>query len=307
METPVGVSDVGSRAGNRAGRWVVDAARLCERLGFSSFWAPQRVLLAEGSDEAHPYGLDREHRAMHQHGFFETFTSLAAMAAATSTLKLGSYVDLTGLRNPLVTAHLAATVDQISEGRLLYGCGVGWTPDEWAGLGVPWERRGARTTDYLRTIKAAWSGELFDHHGDFVDVAKVRVGPRPHQDPHPPILIGGNSQATIDRIVAVGDGWLGYGLAPADVQAFIDRLRAALAAAGRDPAGVSLRVGYRPRGALIDATPDELDRSSWVEMRDYIEACGAVGVDEVVISPRVPADGFDDLMAEMAGILGIEP
>jgi probable F420-dependent oxidoreductase len=303
----LGISEAATRTGHRDGTWIIQAGAVIEALGFDSFWMPERVMSIAMGDDPHPYGADREVNALRRDGFFDPIASLGAVAAVTSRVRIGTYVDLGALRHPLVTAQQIATLDQLSGGRMQYGVGAGWYEDEYLALGVGFRDRGARLTEYLKAIKAVWTSAAADFHGEYLDFSAVVAGPKPVQRPHPPILVGGNSVATIKRIVAVGDGWLGHGMKPPAVQEFSRRLADALAAAGRSPAEVSLTVGYRLPGVGVDMTHDEIDRDAWYGARDFIEACRLQDIDEVVLTTRLPPDGYSDNMHELAGVIGVTP
>src|SRR5256714_8366081 len=124
--------------------------------------------------------------------FYDPFVTLAWLARLTRRVELGTTVVILPYRHPLLTARLAANVDQLSGGRFILGVGVGWARQEFEALGLPFEQRGAMTDDYLAAIQATWAGEVASYHGPFVSFERVATGPAPVQAPHPPIWIGGN-------------------------------------------------------------------------------------------------------------------
>jgi len=139
--------------------------------------------------------------------FYDPFVTLAWLAQATKRVELGTTVVILPYRHPLQTARLGANVDRLSGGRFIFGVGVGWAKQEFAALGVPFERRGAMSNDYLAAIKAAWTSDPASHSGPFVSFRDVRTGPRPVRAPHPPIWVGGASEAAMRRAVRLGDAW----------------------------------------------------------------------------------------------------
>ena len=139
--------------------------------------------------------------------FYDPFVTLAWLARLTRRVELGTTVVILPYRHPLHTARLAANVDRLSGGRFIFGVGVGWARQEFEALGVPFERRGAMSNDYLAAIKAAWTSDLASHAGPFVAFRDVRTGPRPVRTPHPPIWVGGASDAAMRRAVRLGDAW----------------------------------------------------------------------------------------------------
>jgi probable F420-dependent oxidoreductase len=139
--------------------------------------------------------------------FYDPFVTLAWLARATTRVELGTTVVILPYRHPLQTARLAANIDRLSGGRFIFGVGVGWARQEFEALGVPFERRGAMSNDYLAAIKAAWTSDPASHSGPFVSFRDVHTGPRPVRAPHPPIWVGGASEAALRRAVLLGDAW----------------------------------------------------------------------------------------------------
>ena len=139
--------------------------------------------------------------------FYDPFVTLAWLARATTRVELGTTVVILPYRHPLHTARLAANVDRLSGGRFILGVGVGWATQEFQALGVPFERRGARSNDYLGAIKTAWTSDPASYAGPFVSFRDVHTGPRPVRSPHPPIWVGGASDAALRRAVCLGDAW----------------------------------------------------------------------------------------------------
>src|SRR5262245_51448420 len=138
---------------------------------------------------------------------YDPFTTLGWLAAATRTIELATPVIVLPCRNPVLTARMAATVDRLSGGRFILGVGVGWAKQEFEALGVPFARRGAMSNDYLEAIKTLWTRDVASHTGPFVSFKDVHTAPRPLRAPHPPIWIGGSTDAALHRAVRYGDGW----------------------------------------------------------------------------------------------------
>ena len=139
--------------------------------------------------------------------YYEPFTNLAWLAAQTERIALGTTVIVVPYRSPLHLAHLTANVDQLSGGRLIFGVGVGHARTEFEALGVPFNRRGAITDDYLAAIKVLWAEEVASYDGPYVSFRDVTISPKPMQSPHPPIWVGGSSEAAMRRAVRFGDAW----------------------------------------------------------------------------------------------------
>src|SRR5499426_592280 len=138
---------------------------------------------------------------------YDPFVTLAWLARATRRLELGTTVVILPYRHPLHTARLAANIDRLSGGRFIFGVGVGWAKQEFEALGLPFERRGAMSSDYLAAIKTAWTSDPASYSGPFVSFRDVQTGPSPVRTPHPPVWVGGGSEAAMRRAVRLGDAW----------------------------------------------------------------------------------------------------
>jgi probable F420-dependent oxidoreductase len=139
--------------------------------------------------------------------FYEPFTTLGWLAGVTRRIEIGSTVIILPYRHLLAVARMAANVDQLSGGRLLFGVGVGWSQQEFAALGVPFHRRGALTNEYLAALKTLWTNDVASFEGRYLTFAEVHTAPRPVRTPHPPIWVGGASDAAMRRAVRYGDAW----------------------------------------------------------------------------------------------------
>lgn len=139
--------------------------------------------------------------------FYEPLSTLGWLAAVTTDMMIGTTVSVLPYRSPLETARAFANVDQLSGGRCILGVGAGWAAEEFKILNVPFESRGPMTTDYLKAIKALWTADVASYDGEFVQFDNVHTTPRPHQDPHPPIWVGGNSAPSMRRAIQHGTAW----------------------------------------------------------------------------------------------------
>lgn len=229
-------------------------------------------------------------------GVHDPLVLASAIAATTTTLRIGTYVFVVPQRNPIVTARQVASVDQLSGGRFEFGVGVGWSEEEYTALDVPFERRGERMNEYLAAIRELWAEEeLTSFSGEFVEFEPLYCFPKPAQ-PRLPIIVGGNSRATLERIVKYGDGWAGYSRTHEDIEVFTEKLSVAMEAAGRDMSELSLKVGRRSKGTT---------EKDWEDDRAYIEEAFRLGIDEVVVSPRIGDDDYEKKMRRYAEIVGL--
>jgi probable F420-dependent oxidoreductase len=139
--------------------------------------------------------------------FYEPLTTLGWLAGITKNISIGASVIILPYRSPLEVARAFANIDQLSGGRCILGVGVGWAREEYAALNVPFEKRGAIANEYLAAIRQMWTEEISSFDGEFIQFTDVHSAPMPVQSPHPPIWVGGGSDAAIRRAVRYGDAW----------------------------------------------------------------------------------------------------
>ncbi len=215
--------------------------------------------------------------------FFDPFTTVAWLAAMTERIDLGTSVTILPYRHPLLTARIAANVDDLSGGRFVLGVGVGWSPQEYAALGVPFERRGAITDDHLAAVTALWSADITSYEGELVSFPDVHA-PRSARRPHPPIWVGGTSRAALRRTVAFGDAWhpnnaeLGW-LASTGVPA----LRSLSAAAGRPVPAFCPRMRLRLTDVALDEARRRAGEGSLDQVLHDLDRLAALGAEVVVL------------------------
>ncbi len=170
-------------------------ATFTEAMGYHFLMAADHVAITEDVQGRYPAP------------FYEPFTTLAWLAGVTRRIEIGTTVIVLPYRNPLEMARMAANIDQLSGGRLLFGVGVGWAEQEFAALGVPFHQRGALTNEYLAVLKTFWTTDLASFAGKYVTFENVHTAPRPVRVPHPPIWVGGASDAALRRAIRYGDAW----------------------------------------------------------------------------------------------------
>src|ERR1700682_298304 len=209
---------------------LVQVARRSEELGFDSLWVTDHVVVPE------PY------REMFGPTVYDPLSVLAFLAAHTQRVELGTAVLVIPYRNPLVVAKQLATIDNLSNGRVVLGTGAGWAREEFEALGVPYDERGPITDEYLRAILELWTSESPPSKGLYVNSHNIHAEQRPVQQPHPPLLIGGYGKKAIRRAVAIGQGWFPDGMSLPDLDKAIGFMRQAAEEAGRDPASLSVTM-----------------------------------------------------------------
>lgn len=292
----LGISELFPGMGSRSGTWSNEAAQLIEELGYNSVWLPEHVVFFPSYRSKYPYESGGGEEVDRTLGVHDPLVLASSIAASTATLRIGTYVFVVPQRNPIVTARQVASLDQLSGGRFEFGVGVGWAEEEYEALDVPFERRGARMNDYLAAMRVLWSEEeLSEYRGGFVEFEPLYCFPKPVQQPLP-IIVGGNSASTLRRIVKFGDGWAGYSRTHEDIRIFLEQLEEMMTAAGRDMSELSLKVGRRSKGAT---------EKDWEDDRAYIDEAFRLGIDEVVVSPRIGDENYERDMRRYAEIIGL--
>jgi probable F420-dependent oxidoreductase len=259
----LGLHALGIGAG--ADRAVIDAvASAADGCGFSTLWAGEHVVMVDRSASRYPYSGDGVIAVPAQADWLDPMIALSFAAAASSRIGVATGVLLLPEHNPVVVAKQAASLDRLSGGRLTLGVGVGWSREEFAALGVPFDHRAARTAEYVAAMRTLWRDDVASYDGRFVGFDAIRVNPKPVRDRRIPIVLGGNSDAALRRVAAWGDGWYGFNLdGPAAARERIDSLGRLCAEEGRDRAELGVSVALRDPsvgdiGALADAGVDEL-------------------------------------------------
>lgn len=225
-----------------SGPFLREFARTAESAGVESVWAVEHVVVAEDYDPRYPYSSDgRMPSAAGTVPMPDPLELLAYLAAATERLRLGTAVVVAPLHSPVVLAKRAATIDRLSDGRLLLGLGIGWQREEYAAVGAPFARRGLRLEEGIAAMRALWRDRPASYAGETVAFDRVHSLPQPGSGAVP-ILLGGHSDAAVDRAGRVADGWFPFTIGPDEFATAADRLRATAADAGREPADVEISV-----------------------------------------------------------------
>lgn len=193
--------------GQTDGERLAAAARKAEEVGVESVWTFEHVVVPVEYDSRYPYSSKGKMPATPETPFTDPLITLAYVAAATKTLKLGTGIHILPQHNPLHVAKQVASLDTLSGGRFLFGVGVGWLEEEYDAMGTPFEKRGARFNDYLTAIKKVWSGEVVEHESERLNWTGFKSYPLPAQKPHPPLIIGGLTKPAMRRAARHGNGW----------------------------------------------------------------------------------------------------
>ena len=217
---------------------VPELARLAEERGFESLFLPEHTHIPASRDTPHPSGQPLPEPYKHT---LDPFVALAAAAAVTETIKLGTGVCLVNQRDPIVTAKEVATLDVVSGGRVLFGVGAGWNVEEMRNHGIDESTRFGQMRERVEAMKAIWTQDEASYHGKHVNFERIWCWPKPVQRPHPPVLVGGNGPRVLKRVVRYGDEWFPNRIGSQDeLLARIVELQRLAEDAGRDPIPVSL-------------------------------------------------------------------
>jgi probable F420-dependent oxidoreductase len=246
-------------------------AETAERLGFGFISVNDHVIVPRGIASKYPYSEDHTWAGASAGECLDLLTTLAFLAGRSERLKLLSSVMVVPHRHPVLTAKMLATIDVLSRGRLIVGCGVGWLKEEFEAVGVPFEKRGARTDEYIAVMRKLWAEDGVSFAGQFVNCDEVSSNPKPVGN-SVPIVIGGHSEAAARRAGRLGDGFFPSIGAQVDTVPLFDVVRSAAADAGRDPGDIEIMAGC----------PDLLPGST-KDPRAAIEARAKQGVSRIIL------------------------
>jgi probable F420-dependent oxidoreductase len=210
---------------------LVELARAAEQAGFHGALLSDHLFFRGKLRSRYPYSADGQPGFDAGTPFPEVWTSIAAMAAATTRLRFSTLVFVLPLRNPIEVAKSLATLSRLSGGRVALGCGAGWIEEEFAQLGIDFASRGRRFDECIGVLRTLWRGGLVEHHGEFFDFDRLAVNPAPRAPI--PIWVAGLAPAALRRAARLGDGWIGTGQSPEELPALLRRLRELRAEAGR--------------------------------------------------------------------------
>ena len=236
-----------------------------EERGFESLWVPEHTHIPASRRSPWPGGPDLPREYWHS---MDPFVALGAAAAVTTNLRLGTGICLIVERDPIITAKEIATLDMISNGRFMFGIGGGWNSEEMENHGTNFRRRFRLLRERILAMKAIWTEEEAEFHGEFVSFDKIWSYPKPVQKPHPPIFMGGDGATTFDRVVEFCDGWMPIARGAGQEGVLVEKialLRKQAEEAGRDPGSI-------PVSLCIFAPPDP----------DVVPRMAEAGVDRLI-------------------------
>ena len=252
---------------------IDELAREAEARGFESLFVPEHTHIPVSRRTPFPSGGPIPKEYSHT---FDPFVSLMAAAAATKRIRIGTGICLIIERDTITTAKEVASLDVLSGGRFEFGVGGGWNAEEMENHGTVFASRFKRLGEQVRAMKEIWTKDEAEFHGQHVNFDKVWSWPKPAQKPHPPVLLGGESGHTLQRVVDFCDGWFPRGRAAEVILPALKDLRARAAKAGRDMKTIST--------SIFGAKPDEA----------MLESYSAAGITRAIF--RLPSEGREGVL-----------
>lgn len=270
--------------GNVDGAAARETAQTAEEVGFDSLWAIEHVVVPKSYSSTYPYDEGgRLFKGASQLDHSDPLIWLAYAAAVTTRIRLATGILILPQRNPLILAKEIASLDRLCGGRFDFGIGVGWLREEFDALGVSFDRRGARTDEYIAALRVLWTEEEAEFHGEFVDFDPVYSQPKPIQQPVP-ILVGGHSDRAARRAGELGDVFFPAERPTEVLGSLFDSARRYAEAAGRDPDSVEMW------------TTGATDRA-------HLDQLAELGVSQVMVPGRRPpqlGETYGQILADYA-------
>lgn len=269
---------------------VTELAKACEARSIESLWVPEHPVVPAEHETRYPMSDDGKLPRPYTE-LPDQFAVLAAAAAVTSRLRLATGICLVPERDPVLLAHQVASLDWLSGGRFLFGIGAGWLKEEMDLFTPHFAYRFAFMREAVAAMRALWTGEPAAFSGKWIHLSAAVCRPRPVQQPHPPVILGGMGPNAIKRVATWGDGWMPIAVPPdalSEARREVDRLASA---AGRDPRRISFSV-------MIGAVPGmELPALDMMPTREILAAYAEAGADRAVVS--IPTLGRDDTLRHL--------
>ena len=282
---------------SRASRW-----------GFDILSVSDHIVVPTTIDSIYPYNETGEFVSSASGEYMEQLATVSYLAGITSTIKLLTSVMVLPHRSPVLTAKILATIDVLSNGRLIVGCGVGWMREEFEAIDAPpYEERGAVSNEYLAAFKELWTSDNPSFDGKYCSFSDITFAPKPVQQPHPPLWIGGESPPALRRAAQLGDAWYPIGSNPTfpvgtfdQLADYMGRVRTNAENAGRDPATLDFAYSvnwYSDEGAQDVDGERRLLTGDAAQVADDINRLEGMGINHLMLN--FPGDTADDTLAGM--------
>ena len=249
---------------------ILYIANEAEKEGINSVWVLDRLLWPLNPQTPYKATPDGALPVDFQ-SVLDPLTTLTYVAGVTKRILLGTSIIDMFFQNPVILAKRFATLDILSDGRTISGLGIGWSKDEYEVSGVPYKDKGSRADEFLQVLRKIWTDDVVEFKGQFYNIPASKIGPKPLQKPHPPILLGGFSPKTFSRIVNYANGWIGVaGFGPLkQLEQVINGLRESARKVDKDPSNIGIYLGSYP-DVLESPVPSNEERSPMTGTIDQI-------------------------------------
>jgi probable F420-dependent oxidoreductase len=278
---------------------VLHIGKEAEKEGLDSVWVFDRLLWPLKPQT--PYGgVPNAPIPVEYQNILDPLETLTYLAANTDRISLGTSIIDMLFQNPVILARRFATLDIFSGGRVIAGLAIGWSKDEYDASGIPFRQKGARADEYMQVLKRIWTEDVVEFKGQFYDIPASKIGPKPVQKPHPPILLGGYTPKTFPRIVKYADGWIPIaGFVPLEQQEqAINALRESARKANRDPSDIRIVVLTYPN--LLDSSSTSSSNQQRLPLTGTIDQIGndveqikAIGAEHIIFGYAFSPIGRD--------------
>ena len=282
-------------------------AQHAESAGWYALLLSDHIAIPAAMQSRYPYRTDGRFPLAPADPILEPIVTLSYLAAATSRIRLGVSVLVLPYRHPVLNAKMLATLDAISNGRLILGAGIGWLAEEFAILDANYTARGAVTDEHIRILRALWTNDNPDLAGAHYQISGFQIAPRPAQRPHPPIWTGGVSPPALRRAAQLGDGWHGVRQTPDDIRQVVAQITHLRTSAGlsMDNYQFSLRAGLDITTAPLDGAARTPLRGAPQQIAADLDAYANAGLNIIALEPRAATpeqfisqmDGFKSLLS----------
>jgi probable F420-dependent oxidoreductase len=274
---------------------IIYIATEAEKEGIDSVWVLDRLLWPIKPQTPYVASPDGSLPVEYQN-VLDPLTTLTYVAAVTEQISLGTSVIDIFFQNPIVLSRRITTLDILSDGRVIAGLGIGWSKDEYEVSGIPYKDKGTRADEYLQVLKKIWTDDVVEFKGQFYNIPASKIGPKPVQKPHPPILLGGFSPKTFSRIVNYANGWIGVaGFGPLEqLEQAINGLKESARKADKDPSKISIYMGSYPTVLESPSNQIRTPMTGTIEqIGSDIEQIKAMGTDHIIFGHLFSSVGRD--------------
>jgi probable F420-dependent oxidoreductase len=276
---------------------ILYIATEAEKEGIDSVWVLDRLLWPINSQTPYVASPDGSLPIVYQN-VLDPLTTLTYVAAVTERISLGTSIIDMFFQNPVVLSKRVTALDILSDGRAITGLGIGWSKDEFEVSGIPYKNKGTRADEYLQVLKKIWTDDVVEFKGQFYNIPSSKIGPKPVQEPHPPILLGGFTPRTFPRIVNYANGWIGVaGFGPLEqLEQAINGLKESARKADKEPSKVSIYMVSYPN--ILESAPssnqDRMPMTGTIEeIGSDIEHIKAMGTDHIIFGHLFSSLGRD--------------